>query len=167
MTFYVTNQNLVVLYLFALGAILGVLYDAFVIKRVLLKTPAPLLFLEDLLFCLISCTAFMFTVFITNYGYVRWYEIIFALSGFAAYKLVFSYFIVRSAVYVLRLIIKAITFIVGLIVKPIKLIFLSLWRFIIKLIARYKAFRYNRNIINYSRRKMKRECELANKGFRI
>ncbi len=167
MTFYVTNQNYVVLILFALGAALAILYDAFAIKRAFIKTNTILLIFDDLLFCFISCIAFLAVIFITNYGYIRWYEIIFTLSGFLLYRLIFSKFIIKITVSVLRVIFNALIKTVVLILTPLKFVISKLFVLFKKICSVLMVRLYQCRIKSKSNRRMKSDKKLSLKGFRI
>ncbi len=75
-----------VLALMLFGALAGSVYDLFKIKRRIFFTPAPLLFFDDLLFCLISACGMICTVFAFNNGNLKWYEIPLFAFGFAVYR---------------------------------------------------------------------------------
>ncbi len=165
MTFYVTNQNFVVLTLLVIGLCTGLIYDAFTVKRILLKTPFVLLFFEDVLFCLISCIIFVFAIFITNYGYVRWYEAAAFLSGFALYKLLVSWLIVKVFVTVLRFAAKIIRRVFFIVVLPLKFIFVKLFEFARKLLLILRKAAQNSALKRYSKGRIKEEIRRANRGF--
>ena len=90
MTFYVTNQNTVVLVLFLFGAFFAFLRDIIRVKRSLISVCTFVEAFEDFLYCVVFAFAYRVTVFVANYGYVRWYEICACAGGFAFYRLVLS-----------------------------------------------------------------------------
>lgn len=114
MTFYVTNQNNVVFSLAIVGVLFGVLWDVFEIKRAFLRSGKILIFFEDLLYFALFTIVFVMTVFVTNYGYIRWYEFVGVLCGFAFYKAFFS----KTVVAVISFFIRLARRIIGAVLRP-------------------------------------------------
>ena len=82
---YVADQTMVFLRACVLGALLGLLYDAFRISRVAVFAPKPLLFAEDFLFFVIAAVAtFLFQLQATD-GMLRWFLFVGELLGAVLY----------------------------------------------------------------------------------
>lgn len=167
MTFYVTNQNTVIAVLFSVGVFAGVLYDLFTVKRTLLKTPAAVLFIEDILFCLVLCTVFVFSVFITNYGYVRWYEYAAFLFGFGVYRFFVSWLFVKVLLALLKVFIGAVKKIVIFLVTPLVAVVGKLVHILLKLIGLILEKTRENSVKTYSKRRKKREIRLSIRGFDV
>lgn len=165
MTFYVTNQNNVVLWLFIIGAIIGVIYDIFKVKREIFGKKLIIYIVDDLLFSLLYTTILVFAIFLTNYGYVRWYEIVAALFGFFLYKVTVSNLFVRAATLIIRFILKILKAIIAFLLKPVTVI-LSFTVMCIKRICSLIFRKYQvKKAKNNSKKKLKRELILSRKGF--
>lgn len=88
--FFPPYQELLFLFFAALGLILGVIYDAFSVKRILLGSNAVICFIDDLIFMFVSGCLFLIMAFLFNNGIIRWYEFFSCLMGFFIYKLTVS-----------------------------------------------------------------------------
>lgn len=90
--------------MFITGIFLGVVYDAFKVKRMLMPQNCVLLFIDDVLFSILFSVYFVFSVFMFNNGIIRWYEYFFCFVGFLAYRLTFSNLLIS----VFRIIIESV-----------------------------------------------------------
>lgn len=90
MTFYVTDQNTVVVFLVILGVIFGLASDIVKVKRHFIPTGKLIRFTEDFLYCILCTFLYQITVFVLNYGYVRWYEFAGVMVGYLLYVLLFE-----------------------------------------------------------------------------
>lgn len=88
--FFPPHQEIVAVISLASGIAIGLLYDLFVIKRMLFSSHTAVLIIDDILFMLLSACIFMCAVFVTNNGIIRWYEIVCTLTGFTIYKYTIS-----------------------------------------------------------------------------
>lgn len=165
MTFYVTNQNTVIGVMLLVGVFAGILYDLFTVKRILLKTPAAMLFFEDILFCLIVCTVFVFSIFITNYGYVRWFECAAFLSGLGIYRFFISQIFVKMLVTVFRFFIRFVKIIAVFLISPVLAIGKILVRKLLKIFAFIREKTRENSVKTYSKRRKKREIRQSLHGF--
>ncbi len=161
MTFYVTNQNNVVFSLALVGVLFGVLWDLFEIKRTFLRTGKILIFFEDLLYFALFTVVFVMTVFVTNYGYIRWYEFVGVFSGFAFYKAFFS----KTVVAVISFFIRLLGRIIAAVLNP----FFWLFRRVGKIICFWyfavcKILNEKRLKVNHLKMK-KKYLGLSEKGF--
>ncbi len=165
MTFYTTNQNYVVLWLFIIGAVIGTIYDIFKVKREIFGKKLIFYIIDDLLFSLIYTTVFVFAIFLTNYGYVRWYEIVAAVFGFILYKVTLSNLFVRTATLIIRFILKVLKSIIALFLKPVAVILsfavTSFKRIFSLILSKYQVKKAKSN----SKNMLRREINLSRKGF--
>lgn len=165
MTFYVTNQNTVIAVMLLVGVFAGILYDLFAVKRLILKTPAVLLFIEDILFCMIVCAVFVLAVFITNYGYVRWYECAAFLLAAGVYRFFVSQAFVKVLYTSLKFLICFVKKTVLLLIAPLA----ALGKIFVRNLLKHFAFIREKNRENlvktYSKRRKKREIRHSSRGF--
>lgn len=101
------------------GIIIGIIFDVFRILRRSFKTPDFLTYIEDILFWIITCILFAYTIFTYNNGEIRLYIFIAALIGILIYILTISKYIIKFCVKIID-ILKII--ISKVIVKPLKII---------------------------------------------
>ena len=124
--FFPPNQQYVFIAMTALGVILGLLYDAFSVKRSLIIDNALACFVDDVIFVFISGVLFLICAFITNNGIIRWFEFASCFSGFIVYKLTVSKIIMKFMRFItvlIRRIIKKIFNLTVVIIKPFFLFF--------------------------------------------
>ena len=88
--YYPHDQLSLLLAMLFTGLIIGVLYDSFKIKQMLLGSALFFKFADDLLFSIISVIIFIMSVFAFNNGIVRWYSAVFCVLGFAVYRITLS-----------------------------------------------------------------------------
>lgn len=123
MTFYVTNQNVVVASLLVLGVLLGFLFDIFQVPISFCKRISLFVFLFDVLYCLAGCVVFVIVIYITNYGYVRWYEFLSVALGMWAYRVVFDWHISDLLVFFTRKLFGFVRFVISTALLPIRILF--------------------------------------------
>ena len=165
MSFYVTNQNIVVIVLFLFGTVCGLFRDLITVKRYFVRTTSIVAFFEDLLYCLVLTIIYHITVFVTNYGYVRWYEFASLFAGFATYRVTLS----KIVLFVFQTVISAISgFVIkvlGILLRPIYRLLNLMWKRIEKLGLKAGRY-YNRKImIIRSKRVQRKYLKLSQNGF--
>lgn len=89
------NEVLLVLYGIIYGAIIGLLFDAFRVSRLVFKLNAVAVFIEDIFFCIITAVSFFAFCFIFNDGQIRLFTIIAAILGWVIYYFALGRFIFR------------------------------------------------------------------------
>ena len=88
------NQINMLLAFFITGIIIGILFDIFRISRKLFKTPNILIYIEDILFWILTGLFFLFTIFTFTNGQIRLYMIIITICACIIYFISISkYFI--------------------------------------------------------------------------
>lgn len=161
MTFYVTNQNTVVLVLMLLGAVSGLIRDIVKVKRRFVRTGKILEFLEDFICCVILTFVYHITVFVTNYGYVRWYEFAGLILGFALYRMTISNLAVRVISTVAGLLQKLLRLLISPIVSAFKVAAAAFIRVYMKLTMVLRK----KYIAKKSERMKKMYLDMARNGF--
>ena len=161
MTFYVTNQNRMVLILVLLGAFFGIFGDLVRVKRRFFKTGRIAVFAEDLL-CFVICTAiFEITVFVTNYGYFRWYEFVSLVAGYMLYV-----FLLQDAVvWVLVGVAGIVSSLVRTVLSPFVRMCSLLFKIIEKNFGAFGEFLNERTAKYYSAKTLKRIAAMSERGF--
>ncbi len=100
--FYPPNQEFLFLSFFAVGIILGIIYDIFKVKRKLLGFNTVTLFIDDFFYSLLSLVLIITSVFVFNNGIIRWYEFLMCAFGFLLYNATIS----KAVIYVMFSIIE-------------------------------------------------------------
>lgn len=129
------NQELVFLNMAVVGVFLGILYDIFKLKRKLLGSFYIILFIDDLIFWIISAITFIFAVFISNNGIFRWYELCFTILGFIFYRVTLSKLLMPVAEAVIILIKRLVRMMIRTVLIPL----IILLKPVNKLYAMYKC----------------------------
>ncbi|MBR3994354.1 MAG: spore cortex biosynthesis protein YabQ [Clostridia bacterium] len=161
MTFYVTNQNTVVFVLVLFGIFCGFVRDIITVKRRFIRTGAILSFFEDLIYCLIFTVLYHITVFVTNYGYVRWYEFASLFAGFSLYRFTIS----KAVITVLCALIGFITKIIRILLKPVMTLVKIIYKKATALLCVILRFCYKKRVVAYSKRMCRKHIRLAQGGF--
>lgn len=104
--FYPSTNNSAFLFSFVLGAILGVFYDALIIKRHFFGGGKIILLIDDLLYTHLSGIIIVLTILKTNSGIIRWFELVSCIGGFLVYKITISKFILKFFFWLSRIIKK-------------------------------------------------------------
>lgn len=111
------------------GIIIGIIFDIFRILRKSFKTPDMVTYIEDVLFWLITCILFAYTIFTYNNGEIRLYIFIGALIGILIYILTISKYFIKFCVKMIDIIKIMID---KFIIYPLKIIFKILRKLIFK-----------------------------------
>ena len=165
MTFYVTNQNTVFASLLVLGVFLGILFDLFYVPVSICRRIRFFVFLLDFIYCLTCCILFIIVIYITNYGYVRWYEFLSVALGMGIYRVVFDWHIAKLLLYISEKLygigIAALTFCL----LPFKFVFKLIISIIQKNIELMFAFICNSILCGKCRRLRKKLLRDSENGF--
>ena len=111
------------------GVIIGIIFDIFRILRKSFKTPDIITYIEDILFWIITCVLFAYTIFTYNNGEIRLYIFIGALVGILMYILTISRYFIRFCVKIIEIIKKVIK---KFVVYPLKIILKILRKLVFK-----------------------------------
>lgn len=134
MNIIISQQLIFFLKSILLGAFLGLFFDVFKILRLLIKHHNIFIFIEDILFFLISAIFSYNFMMNISYGQIRLFILTGELIGFILYKLSIS-----------NLIVKAILFVISKLINLLKILFKNIIRFFIK--PFYKSILYIFKII--------------------
>ncbi len=128
----ITNQAYLFL-IFALdGAIIGLLFDFFRILRKSFKTKDFVTYIEDIIFWVLTGFLILYSIFIFNNGEIRFFMFLGVLLGIAIYMLMLSSYVIKINVYIISIIKKFVVATVGVISKPIIIIFKFIKKICIK-----------------------------------
>lgn len=124
------SQIYILLAFFITGIIIGLIFDIFRITRKAFKVPNILIYIEDILFWILTGIILLFTIFNFTTGEIRLYMIITVIFGSLTYFITISkYFILIN--------IKVIQFLKSM-VYFILLPFKKIWQFFSKIIDKIK-----------------------------
>ena len=94
------HQEYVLLMMLFTGFVIGIIYDIFEFKRRLFPFLNFYIFIDDILFTVISAVIFIISVFVFNNGIVRWYEYFLLAFGFFLYKSTLSHIVLLAFGYI-------------------------------------------------------------------
>ncbi len=165
MTFYVTDQNFVVLSLIILGAVFGFLWDVFGV--VLHKAGAGYVIksIAELVLCLVFGFVYQVTVFVTNYGYVRWYEIVGTVSGFLIYRLTLSKTIRKILAAIISIVAGIVGKVLSALMYPLRRIAKKLWQVLRSSFSAVAERLSDKGMQIYSAIAVKKQLKFSKKGF--
>lgn len=104
------------------GMLIGLVYDAFRIKRKAIKTGGFWVFVEDLAYWIIAALIMFCVVYYSNDGEVRGYIFIATIIGVVLYALLLSRIIMKSSMFIIGLICKIIKIVYNVLTYPIRVI---------------------------------------------
>ena len=126
MTNSVINELVVCVLCLMSGMLSGVIYDIFRVSRKVKKSNVYVVFIQDLVFWILTAFLAFYVIFYSNDGILRWYEIFLIGIGFFLYELslshLVSYIVEKIAKAVLRILKVTLKFILApiyLIKKPV------------------------------------------------
>lgn len=141
------NQHFVFISMLVLGCVLGVIYDALKVKRMIFGSFYLAVFFDDLLFSFVSFTLFVLCIFAFNSGIVRWFEFVACFIGFLVYRFTISRVVIKIFELVTSLFRKLIKFIIKLVLWPVKHIKNTVFK--ISMPLTYKLERYSNKYLIY------------------
>lgn len=140
-----SNHLEAVVLLIIIGCAMGVLYDAFKVKRMLFGCSDFVLFFDDLAYsCVFSATLIISVFFISN-GIFRWYVVLAAFLGFFVYKCTLSHIVMLVFGFSVSLIHRLLKFAA----YPINLLYLFFCNLFKPLILLFKRNSLQRKILRY------------------
>lgn len=104
------------------GIVIAFIYDLFRIRRKAVKAGNVITYLEDLLFWLIVAIIIFAVVYFSNDGEIRGYIFLGTVLGVILYMLLFSKFIMKSALFVIDIVVKILKLIWFIVSYPFKLV---------------------------------------------
>ena len=133
------NQIYSFVFLFIVGCVLGIVYDVFKVKRMLLGCNYLVLFFDDLIFSFISTGTLIVCIYFTSNGVFRWFVFLSAVLGFFIYNFTVSHiviFVFGYAVMLIHKIVKTVLYpfvvLLFLMQKPLTPIVYAFRRYYIK-----------------------------------
>lgn len=119
----VKNQVYVFLWSAVGGALIALIYDLFRIKRRAVKTGILAIYFEDLVYWIIVAVVMFAVVYHSNEGEIRGYIFIGTVLGVTLYTLFFSKLVMKSAIFIIRIVVKVLKVLWGILTYPFRLIF--------------------------------------------
>lgn len=104
------------------GMAISFLYDIFRIIRKTLKSGRASIYVEDLLFWILSAVIMSVSIYYCNSGELRLYMFLGALLGAVLYELLFSRVIINASLFIINLFFKVFKAVVFVISYPVRLI---------------------------------------------
>ncbi len=141
-----------------LGAVIGVIYDAFRILRIAVRHNGAAVFFEDILFCAVTTCMLILMIFCANYGIVRWFSVFGCAGGFLVYRETVGRLVIGAAQLIISFIKK---YIVSPVFAVVHYVLCLLARGLTYLGAKIKALKYALRIQLFCRILLIR----AKKGF--
>jgi len=118
----VSNQAYVFLCTIIGGMAIALVYDFFRILRKAVRTSGTVTYVQDLLYWLIAAAIMFITVYYSNDGQLRAYLFAGAITGAILYALLFSNMVMRSSLFIIKIVSKAVKAAVFIATYPAKLI---------------------------------------------
>ena len=151
----ITNQLIYFLKSVLLGAVLGLIFDAFKILRLFIKHNVVAIFVEDVAFCIISAVITYGFMVDISCGQIRIFILAGELIGLVLYKLTLSKLLVTLIVNILNLLKRILNFVFRIAFLPIYKLMLIIFKFIFKPIVNYL-----KKIFGKFKIVLKNKCEL-------
>ena len=98
----VTNQAYLFLIFIINGIIIGILLDFFRILRKSFKTSDIITYFEDLLFWILTGIIILYSIFTFNNGEIRLFIFLAITIGVIAYMLLFSFYVIKVNVLIIK-----------------------------------------------------------------
>ena len=105
------------------GVIIGLVFDVFRILRKSFKTNDIITYIEDVLFWIITGILILYSIFIFNYGEIRFFMFIGIFLGAMLYMLLISKHVIKVSVSVIKFFKKIIIFIFRIVKFPFEFIY--------------------------------------------
>jgi len=122
------SQIYILIAFFITGICIGLLFDIFRVSRKAFKTPNILIYIEDVLFWILSGIIVLYSIFIFNNGEMRLFMFLGIILGGIMYMVLLSSYIIKINVKIIKLIQK----ILEILFIPLKLIYKYLVKFLLK-----------------------------------
>ena len=143
------EQLISFIYFIIVGAILSIIFDIFRIFRRTIKTSDIVTNIQDILFCIITGTIIIFSIFYFNNGELRLYVFLGLFIGITLYMIFISRYFIKINVAIINFVKKIIyllfkpfifllNFTKKLIFKPISFIIINMKCFTIKNLQKFK-----------------------------
>ena len=114
------NQLYILLAFFTAGICIGILFDIFRLSRKAIKTPNILIYIEDVLFWILTGTITLFVIITFTDGQIRLYMILMQILGTLIYFITISKYFIKINTKILNSIKAFLKFISKPFIKIIK-----------------------------------------------
>ena len=119
----ISNQANLFLIFTIEGIIIGFIFDIFRILRKSFKTSDIVTYIEDILFWIITGVLILYSIFIFNYGEIRFFMFVGMFLGAMFYMLLISKYVIKISVKIINLLKQIAIFIFKVIKFPIELLY--------------------------------------------
>lgn len=164
----ITNQAYLFLVFILNGLLIGFLFDIFRILRRSFKTSDFVTYIEDILFWILTGFSILYSIFVFNNGEIRLFMFLGIAIGITCYMIIFSSFIIKTNVAIIKFFKKIISTVFSIILLPfkyilklIKKLFLKPVSFIIINIRKNSTNLY-KNIIKFPKNNKKEKIAQKN-----
>ena len=174
----VTNQAYLFLIFVINGLLIGFIFDVFRILRISFKTKDFVTYIQDIIFWLITGTIVLYSIFVFNNGEIRFYMFLGIGIGVILYIILFSKYIIKFTVKLIKIlkniihkflniIFIPITFIKKLLkkifFKPISFITINLEKFSTKILKNFSNKLKIKNKESQNKVSKKKASKIKNK----
>ena len=118
----VTNQAYLFLIFVINGLLIGFIFDVFRILRISFKTKDFVTYIQDIIFWLITGTIVLYSIFVFNNGEIRFYMFLGIGIGVILYIILFSKYIIKFTVQLIKILKNTIHKFLNIIFIPITFI---------------------------------------------
>lgn len=119
----ISNQASLFLIFTIEGIIIGLIFDIFRILRKSFKTNDIVTYVEDILFWLITGFLILYSIFIFNYGEIRFFMFVGIFLGAMFYMLLISRYVIKISVSVIDFLKRTIIFILKIVRFPFEFVY--------------------------------------------
>lgn len=105
------------------GIIIGLIFDIFRILRKSFKTSDIVTYIQDILFWIITGVLILYSIFIFNYGEIRFFMFGGIFLGAMFYMLLISRYVIKVSVTIIDLLKKTIIFVLKIVKFPFEFIY--------------------------------------------
>lgn len=119
----ITNQAYLFLIFVINGILIGLLFDLFRILRISFKTKDFVTYIEDIIFWIMTGAIILYSIFAFNNGEIRFFMFLAMVIGVVLYMTIFSNYVIKSSVYIIKIFKKIFSFIYKIIRIPFYYVF--------------------------------------------
>lgn len=118
----VTNQAYLFIIFIANGFFIGLLFDFFRILRKVIKTSDFITYIEDILFCILTGSTLLYSIFVFNNGEIRLFMFLAIIIGIATYIIFLSSYVIKVNVTIINIFKNIVLKIFAILIFPLKVI---------------------------------------------
>ncbi|SNX54035.1 spore cortex biosynthesis protein YabQ [Thermoanaerobacterium sp. RBIITD] len=120
------------------GIIIAIIYDVYKVIRIIIKPKRIATDIGDITFWIIGTIVFIFFLYISNYVEIRFYTFLGFIIGALAYNVVLSPFVVKTLLFIYRILFKIVIKTFKMISYPIVILYKALlvpYRYLAKIFS--------------------------------